>query len=66
MNKPKEIIVDIATDGSIKIEGNNFTGASCVKATAFLEKALGVAGASTKKREYNEKQVQQHQQKASQ
>ena len=62
--KPKEIIVDIAPDGSIKIEGNNFVGAECTKATAFLEKALGVAGASTKKREYNEKQVQQHQQKA--
>lgn len=66
MTKPKEIIVDIAPDGSVKIEGNNFVGTECKAATAFLEKALGVAGASTKKREYHEKQVQQHQQKASQ
>ena len=66
MTKQKEIIVDIAPDGSVKIEGNNFVGAECTKATAFLEKALGVAGASTKKREYLEKQTQQTTQKASQ
>jgi hypothetical protein len=56
--KQKTITVDISPDGAVKIEGHNFSGAECTKATAFLEDALGTKGASTKKPEYNRKEEQ--------
>lgn len=48
----KIITVDIAADGSIKIEGHGFTGASCEKATKFLQEALGTTDKVTRKAEY--------------
>ena len=35
------IHVDIAPDGSLKIDAVGFTGADCEQATRFLEDALG-------------------------
>lgn len=52
MNMKKTINVTIGLDGTIEIEAHNFKGASCEKATKFLEDALGVSGKRTKKPEY--------------
>ena len=41
MNKPT-IQIDCAPDGSVTIEGKDFTGADCEKATRFLEEGLGI------------------------
>jgi hypothetical protein len=38
----KQIIIDIAPDGSTKIETKGYTGASCRDGSRFLEEALGV------------------------
>lgn len=51
MNK-KEIIVDVAEDGSIKIDSVGFVGAECEKATEFLERALGTIAENKRKPEY--------------
>lgn len=49
----KRIIeVIVSADGQIKIEALGFTGPDCEKATAFLEKALGVIKEHRKKPEY--------------
>ena len=52
--KTKQIIVEVAEDGSIKIDAHGFSGASCEKATKFLEDALGTAGGRTRKPEYTQ------------
>jgi hypothetical protein len=36
-----EIIVTINPDGSTTVEGMNFTGSGCTKATEAIERALG-------------------------
>lgn len=48
----KTIIVTIAPTGEIKIETTGFKGNACEKATAEIEKALGLAGQRRKKPEY--------------
>jgi len=52
--KQKAITVDVAPDGSVKIEGHNFAGAECTKATKFLEDALGAKTAEAFKPEYRQ------------
>lgn len=37
----KQIIVDITSDGEIKIETQGFVGKSCVEETQFLKNILG-------------------------
>ncbi len=37
----KEIIVDISSDGEIKIETKGFKGKSCIDETQFLKDLLG-------------------------
>lgn len=37
----KHIVVEVGTDGSVKIEGRGFTGTECERATAALRQALG-------------------------
>ena len=37
----KQIIVDIAKDGEIKISAKGFTGHSCIEETQFLKDLLG-------------------------
>ena len=47
-----QINVDIAPDGSLKIDAVGFTGSDCEKATKFLEDALGHVQQRDKKPEY--------------
>jgi len=42
----KEIIVDIAEDGEIKIETRGFTGKSCMAESQFLKDMLGTEKAN--------------------
>ena len=51
---PKTITIDIALDGSVKVEGHGFTGPECAKATKAIEDALGVVTETVRKREYNQ------------
>jgi hypothetical protein len=48
----KSIEVIVNTDGTLKIEALGFAGADCEKATAFLERALGVPGTRKRKTDY--------------
>lgn len=57
MRQNKSITVDVAPDGSVKIEGHGFVGPECEKATAFLEEALGTVTKRVHKREYLERPV---------
>ena len=59
----KTIEVVIAPDGSIRIEALGFQGSDCERATAFLEKALGVTGRKTKKADYFIRNTQYREQK---
>jgi hypothetical protein len=47
----KTIEVVISKDGETKVEAVGYSGAECEKATAELEKSLGVAGKRTAKPE---------------
>ena len=48
------IEVTIKADGTTVIEGKNFTGSGCEKATKELEKALGSVSSRKNKPEYYE------------
>jgi hypothetical protein len=48
----KTILVTIDTTGEVKIDAIGFKGNACEKATAEIEKALGVPGKRTKKPEF--------------
>jgi Protein of unknown function (DUF2997) len=51
--KNEEIInVTLGPDGTVEIDAVNFKGGACEKATAFLEKALGMNTDRKKKPEY--------------
>ena len=59
----KTIEVIVKTDGSLEIDAVGFQGADCQKATAFLEKALGILRVRGFKAEYHARsQVQRKQQ----
>ena len=62
----KTIEVVVAPDGSIRIEAMGFQGSDCERATAFLEKALGVTGRKTKKADYFIRNKQRQEQKVGQ
>jgi hypothetical protein len=57
--KQKAIVVEVAADGTTQVEGHNFAGADCVKATAFIETALGVKTGGKRKPEYTQRTVNQ-------
>ncbi len=61
MKRTIEIIV--SPRGEIQIDAVGFKGADCEKATKFLEEALGTIGTKTKKPEYHQRSLHQHQQK---
>jgi hypothetical protein len=61
MQKTIEIIV--SPTGDISIDAVGFKGADCEKATAYLEKALGVVAGKTKKPEYTQRTQAKSQQK---
>ena len=60
----KSIEIIIGTDGSLKIDAVGFAGADCEKATAFLEKALGITLTSKRKADYYQVAVKKAQQVA--
>ena len=49
----KQITVDFAEDGSIKIEGHGFKGVECDKAMAEIEKSLGTQTSRKNKAEFH-------------
>ena len=53
----QEIRVDIAPDGSVKIDAVGFAGPDCEQATAFLEQALGEATGRQHKPEFHRQQL---------
>lgn len=50
----KSIQIDITPDGETKIEAVGFKGKGCAEATKAIEQALGKAGKSTKKPEFDQ------------
>lgn len=48
----KQVIVECAPDGTVKIEAVGFQGNACEKATAEIERALGQVKSRSKKPEY--------------
>ena len=61
MAKTIEIIV--SQTGEVSIDAVGFKGADCERATAYLEKALGVVGHKSKKREFTQRSKTQATQK---
>ena len=59
----KTIEVVVSSDGGITIDAAGFHGADCEKATAFLEQALGVVDARTKKPDYYRREALRRQQR---
>lgn len=59
--KSKEIIVDINTDGSCSIEGQNFTGAECEKFIKEIEQELGQRTSEKRKAEYAQRTIKNKQ-----
>lgn len=49
----KSVIVIITPDGEVQIDAVGFKGTACEKATAEIEKALGVPSTRKKKPEYH-------------
>ena len=54
----KTIIVEIASDGTVTLEANGFTGPACMASTRFLEDALGQVRQRRHKPEYQQRQNQ--------
>ena len=56
----KQIIVEVDTDGTIKIDAVGFTGNACEKATQAIQQALSSAPpkGGGRKPEYQQKTVQ--------
>jgi hypothetical protein len=61
MNK-KRIEVVFEPDGAVSIEAHRYEGADCEKATAFLERALGVILRRKRKPEYHRRVRKTHNQ----
>ena len=53
----KQITIDFAEDGSIKMDGQGFRGVECDKAMAELEKALGTQTSRQNKPDYHAAQT---------
>ncbi len=61
--KQQQIIVEVDQDGAVTIEAVGFKGAACEKATAEIEKALGVVASRRKKPEFHQTVTNQQTQK---
>ena len=61
---PKTIEIIVSPNGEVSIDAVGFKGADCERATAYLEKALGVQDRKVKKPEYRQQVRQSNQQKA--
>jgi hypothetical protein len=60
---PKTIEIIVSPSGEVSIDAVGFKGADCEKATAYLERALGVVGHKSKKPEYSQRAQTKTQQK---
>jgi len=60
---PKTIEIIVSPNGEVSIDAVGFKGADCERATAYLEKALGVQDRKVKKPEYRQQVRQTNQQK---
>ena len=60
---PKTIEIIVSQTGEVSIDAVGFKGADCEKATAYLEKALGVVGHKAKKPEYTRRATEHTTQK---
>ena len=49
----EEILIDIAPNGDVKVEGHGIKGPDCVKLTAEIEKALGTVESKRLKADYH-------------
>jgi len=49
----EEIVIDIDSEGNVRVEGKNIEGPHCVKLTAEIEAALGDVQSVTKKPEFH-------------
>jgi hypothetical protein len=56
----KSIEVIVSAGGEVNIEAVGFKGSACEKATAAIEKALGIVGQRKKKMEYYQQGVKSH------
>jgi len=60
---PKTIEIIVSPTGEVSIDAVGFKGADCERATAYLEKALGVQDRKVKKPEYRQQVRTTQQQK---
>ena len=50
---PREIIIDIAANGDVTVDGGDSLGPECERLTAGIEAALGVVEKKVRKPSYN-------------
>ena len=50
----KTIIIEVAEDGTIKIDAIGFRGSACAKATEAIERALGKTTGGGRKPEFSQ------------
>ena len=62
----RTIEITVSPTGEVSIDAVGFKGSGCEQATKFLEEALGVASKKGKKPEYQQRNVDQIQQKLGQ
>ena len=62
----RTIEITVSPVGEISIDALGFKGSGCEQATKFLEEALGVTAQKIKKPEYQQRNVDQIQQKLGQ
>ncbi len=55
-----EIIIDIGSDGEVKLEGKGLQGKTCNAAMGHFEKALGAVTGRKNKPEYFRAEVKDH------
>ena len=61
---PRTIEIIVSPTGEVSIDAVGFKGADCERATAYLEKALGVQSRKVKKPEWHQHAKTTNQQKA--
>ncbi len=50
----KHITIEVSPEGNVKIEGHEFKGAECERATKAFEEALGAVADKKKKPEFHQ------------
>ena len=55
----KEIIIDIDDEGTVEVKTHGFKGKACIKASEFIEQALGSVLSTKKTGEYYAEEVKE-------